>query len=105
MQGLIFVAAALALGGMVCRLAVINWWTHLWRVVALHAALAMATGHAMIAAATGIAEMGEAAMAMAGLLHLYVTWHTWAHGLAPAYFESRPAPLDDAVTDGSGGGA
>jgi len=98
MQGLIFMTAALALGGLVCRLASINWRTHLWRVVGLHAALAIAVGQALVAAATGDAGLIEAAASVAGLLHLYVTWPTWAAG-PPSYTESKPVPLDESCSE------
>ena len=98
MQGLIFIVAGLALGGLVCRLASINWFTHLGRVVGLHAALAIAAGQALVSAATGDAGVIDAAASVAGLLHLYVTWPTWAAG-PPSHTESRPVPLDETCTE------
>ena len=106
-QIILGLAAAVALGGLVCRLVQMNWRTHQAAVVGMHGGLALGCVWALHDLVAGIITPGTAGAVAAACCWLWASLPTWPNG-PPRHTEMRRVPLGQdmaaAAVDRSGQG-
>lgn len=85
--------AAIALGGLMCRLDKLRYGRHKLNIIAFHGALACSCGFAMFNAWQREAGALDLFVTIAALSWLWVSFATWRRGDVPRQFMTRPQDL------------
>lgn len=99
----VFLAALSGVGAYICRLDPLMLWRHKLGVIVMHGALCIACGSAAASTWDRGAGLQEVAIVVGSWCWIAISIATWRRSV-PAQFDSRPAPLDDAVLDKVAGG-
>lgn len=91
MQAIVLALALAAALPLICRLAVFDKRHHLMRIAVWHALLSVAVSWAGMKAWQGAADFGDLCTVLAALVWIWVSYHSWRHGVPPQFHKGKPS--------------
>lgn len=91
MQHLVLVLALASALPLICRLAVFDKRTHLLRIAVWHGLLSIAVSWAGMKAWQGSADFGDLCTVLAALVWIWVSYHSWRHGVPAQFHKDKPS--------------